>query len=466
MLSNQSSNQLSSNQPASQQHFSGTLHPSQIKGHWPIAFEVPSGTTRLELHFTYAPHRVEDAANLITLTLFDSVEFRGEGHKMEPEQQIILSASEVTPGYLAGALPAGTYNVVMNTHMLLAPVDYQLTLSLSAITESAEAIHYQKPHLPIRGQGWYRGDFHAHTIHSDADWDVPDLIAYSRAQGLDFMSLTDHNTTSGLAQLESLATNDLAMMGGFELTTFYGHAVAWGVREWIDWRTGSNAPDSKRTITDAIRDVDTQGGMFIIAHPMSPGDPYCTGCDWQYPDVMRGIARLVEVWNGSWDGDSGNEEALQLWYKWLNQGFRMIATAGSDIHGDTEPINGRDVVFADELTEAMIVRAVKAGHLFLSSAPHLELTATARSIMNSVMMGDTVPGSQADLTVSWHSVPDQGATVRWIVDGETRSTLPADESGTNLLHIDAAHWCVVELRAANGVMLAVTNPIFFGDEWR
>jgi len=45
------------------------------------------------------------------------------------------------------------------------------------------------------------------------------------------------------------------------------------------------------------------GATFIIAHPMSVGDPYCTGCDWGYPDMMPGNGRIVEVWNSEWGSD-------------------------------------------------------------------------------------------------------------------------------------------------------------------
>lgn len=74
--------------------------------------------------------------------------------------------------------------------------------------------------------GWYRGDLHAHTIHSDGSWDIPDLLAFWQEQGVDFMTLSDHNTISGLPQACSLSTPELLVMGGIELSTYFGHAVA------------------------------------------------------------------------------------------------------------------------------------------------------------------------------------------------------------------------------------------------
>jgi len=51
--------------------------------------------------------------------------------------------------------------------------------------------------------GWYSGDFHVHTDAS-ADGDYPPnvLAELARAEGLDFVSITDHNTIRGLQGLE------------------------------------------------------------------------------------------------------------------------------------------------------------------------------------------------------------------------------------------------------------------------
>lgn len=41
---------------------------------------------------------------------------------------------------------------------------------------------------------WYRGDFHVHTNASDGAY-PPSLVAgIAKAEGLDFVAITDHNT--------------------------------------------------------------------------------------------------------------------------------------------------------------------------------------------------------------------------------------------------------------------------------
>src|SRR5262249_53996591 len=146
--------------------------------------------------------------------------------------------------------------------------------------------------------------------------------------------------------------------------------LALGLREWVDWRTSAG----ERTMEQIASEVQARGGVFIIAHPRAVGDPDCSGCRWVYETMMPGNARAVEVWNEPWSNPSdNNEDALPLAFGWLNRGYRMVLTSGTDNHGNgkrTEPY-GFDVVYAEDLSEQEILRAVRGGHLYLSSGPHL-----------------------------------------------------------------------------------------------
>jgi hypothetical protein len=311
-----------------------------------------------------------------------------------------------------------------------------------------------------RGPGWYRGDLHAHTIHSDAQWDVPDLVAFARMRRLDFATLSDHNTVSGLTQIDAAGTDDLLTMGGMELTTFWGHALVLGLRDWIDWRTQPGI----RSMDQIAQEVTSRGGLFILAHPMSIGDPYCSGCDWQYSSMMPGSARVVEVWNGDWGSDANNEAGLELAYRWLNAGYRLALTTGTDNHGShPEAMEyAFNVVYAQELSEQEILRAVRAGHASISAGPRLELSAVQgeqRAMMGDVL--DPTPGETAHITAVWDDCP-AGARLDWILNGNAQESFPAVESGTQTWTLSSgqAHWAMITLRAADGHMLALTNPIY------
>ena len=82
-----------------------------------------------------------------------------------------------------------------------------------------------------------------------------------------------------------------------------------------------------------------------------------------------------------------------MWYRWLNRGHRMVATAGTDVHGPGQQYQSRsagfNVVYADQLSEAGILRGVAAGHLYLSAGPTLSFAALHEA-SGQRMMGDSL----------------------------------------------------------------------------
>ncbi|MBN1873139.1 MAG: PHP domain-containing protein [Anaerolineae bacterium] len=449
-----------------QYHFEGTLTARDAKRYISHLFAVPDECGALNIQFHFTPHRVQEIGNLLTLTLFDPNGFRGAGHRGGNFHQVQISSEQVTPGYIPGPLPAGQWNVQLDTHMIMpgAPVQYRLDITLM---EGGGLRQCEMPpvlparEIPSRGVGWYRGDLHTHTYHSDAaEQSVADLIQAARDYALDFFFLTDHNTIAGLYDRDALAAEDILICAGMELTTFWGHALCLGTRAWVDWRippdTDAMACIAAATYTDAQ--------LFVIAHPQSPGDPGCTGCAWRYGGMMPGNARLVEVWNGPWAGDSNNAASLALWYDWLNQGIRLVATAGTDTHGgemDPDTVKpGFNVIYAESLSEAALLDALRAGHLYLSSGPQLAFQARDER-GKTWMMGDSVT-QPVMFTVTWTECPPD-ASLRLIVNGRLMQAWQTETRGTYSWPMtpDMAHWVSVEVRDTSGELLALTNPIFF-----
>jgi hypothetical protein len=316
------------------------LTEKEVKQHLLHPFELPAQAIELDIILHFTPARVNNISNMLCLTLFDPLGFRGAGHRGGDTHRVQLSHSQATPGYQPGPLPAGQWTVEIDTHMIMPgePCHYQLEIAIrtspDTLSEQVErAASQSSPLAPGRGPGWYRGDLHAHTRHSDGDYEVQGLVETARQRQLDFITLTDHNTVSGLAEMEQFTSSELLTMGGLELTTFWGHALCLGRRTWLDWRVGLG----QHSMADIAQEVTAAGQLFIIAHPCAIGDPWCTGCDWRYEEMKPGSGHFVEIWNGPWGGDSNNEQALALWYSWLNEGYRLVATAGSDAHRPEDP---------------------------------------------------------------------------------------------------------------------------------
>lgn len=454
-----------------QTHFSATLTSGDVKRHLPHVFTVPANCSRLLLRLHYTPRIVGGLTNLLTLTLFDPTGFRGAGHRGGDTHVVELTPTTATRGYLIGALPPGGWTVQVDTHMVLPDTPVQYTLEVSTETDGAVAALAAARPVPdfsrvLNAQpGWYRGDLHCHTLHSDASWSTEELVAEARRRRFDFIALTDHNTISPLAEMAALTGDGLLTMGGQELTTFWGHAVCLGAYAWLDWRVDREGVD----MAALAEQLYAQDQLYIIAHPYAIGDPYCTGCRWLYTGMMPGTARLVEIWNGPWFGGhplehNQNEDGIAIYYRWLNEGHKLVATAGSDAHGPKGYLGGvgNDVVYAAELSTKGILQALAQGHLYLSAGPTLHLTAQNRDGVTA-MMGDTLPvtGAQLTVTATWADVP--AATLRLIVNGavQERRLVAGQGEQSWTLPTYGPHWCTVELRGADDAMLAVTNPIFF-----
>jgi hypothetical protein len=443
-------------------HIEGELTARDCKRHIPYCFVAPVGVEALEIELRFQPYRVNDINNMITLTVFDPSGFRGAGHRHGSTHLVRLEGATATPGYTPGPLPAGEWTVQLDTHMIMPgdPVRYTLDVHMilgdGQVAPRGEAARTAR--VVRQGPGWFRGDLHSHTVHSDASQSVNTLVQMAEQVGLDFIFLTDHNTTAGLAELDAVHSETLLTAGGIELTTFWGHALCLGTRRWVDWRVRPGAGAMAHIASEAY----ARDQVFIIAHPQAAGDPGCTGCTWRYNEMLPGTAKLVEIWNGPWNGDSNNEQALALWYDWLNQGLNLVATAGTDTHRAqdyaTQP--GFTVVYAEQLSERALLQALRQGHLYLSAGPQLSFTASTIS-GEQAMVGDTI-SQPAALTLTWTACP-VGAQVHVIANGRRWMVWTAGCQGERTWPASPtqAAWCVVEIRSAGGDLLAITNPIFF-----
>lgn len=444
----------------------GNLTSADMRQTTPIHIDAPEGVTKTHFRFSHSPKAAADQKlpYQISLMIFDTNGPRFEISRPD-DQGVFINAAQASPGGAPGPIPAGRWMVFILVHRLLSdtPVAYTLEITMSFDPLTVEPREWKPGTVAPRGPGWYRGDLHAHTIHSDGSWDIPDLIRFWRDRGADFMTLSDHNTISGLAQVRSLADDALLTLGGIELSTYWGHAVAVGVRRWFDWR---KLDGSQITMPELAQQVIDAGCLFTIAHPMNPGDPTCCGCRWEHYDMMPGNALAVEIWNGIWDAH--DQEALQWFYHWLNEGYRLTAVSGTDLHGPP-PADARgalNVVYAEELSERAIIAAIKAGRSYVSGGPKLLLTARTAS-GREAMIGDTVTseemqGAPVTVTARWRNGHEHDG-IRFVVDGKVYREKIVGVAGelTWQLAPGQVKWCNVELREANDDLWAVTNPIFF-----
>ena len=306
---------------------------------------------------------------------WDSPQYFGEWIEVSSDPK------RTSRGFLPGPIVPGEWHIEIETH---AVVTDECTYELEIETPKAEP----------QAAGWWKGELHLHTNHSDGKAPLSEMVEAAKRRGLQFIVLSDHNTVSVHAEIEAM---DFPIVPGMELTTFYGHAVALGVRTFIDWREPADS-----TLSRPIQEVHAQGGLFSIAHPFTIGDPICTGCEWKYENVDLRQVDLLEVWSGSWrKGWAPNNLAFDWWNRLLNDGYRIVGVAARDVHDPRQfqiPDTADTWVWAESLELAAILRGLKSGRVIATSGPAIDLAL-------EVAGGKYPIGSEAPVT--------DGATLHW-----------------------------------------------------
>ncbi len=245
---------------------------------------------------------------------------------------------------------------------------------------------------------WYAGDLHSHSLHSDGDSPVAEVLASATARGLDFFALTDHDSYMDGRPTHWLdpdyVSDTLVLLYGIEWTSAGGHANAWKAEPWdyaAMWQ--ANLDLDAAAAAEAAR---AAGALFSVNHPARPP------LHWQY--AVPAAADCVEVWNGPMLINSNFSAAHDFWDDLLLARRRINGVGGSDthhLHDWMAPFTGHGQpttwVYADEFTAEGILAGIAAGHAAISYAPwgpRLTFTAdVAADGTTDAMMGDSVAGA-------------------------------------------------------------------------
>jgi hypothetical protein len=355
-----------------------------------IPFDVPEGTTRIDVTLDYP--KAEDC--IIDLGAFDPRDtgyptaegFRGWSGGAR--DSFFIATDDATPGYVHGAIPAGRWNVILGLYKVPeAGADATVTIVLDSTAR--QLLPPPARTFPVRqGAGWYRGDLHCHTFHSDARG-APELLhAAAKQAGLDFLAIADHNTTTQRRYFHAQSSPDLVFIRAMEVTTAVGHANVFGVDEWIDFRM--TQPSDAHVLA---RLVHEKGGLLSINHD-KPTIPW----DYDFP-----AADCQEVWQSTWM--AWNWVSLERYQRRLASGMRLSAIGGSDFHQPDRLLPEGPLVLArpttvfwlPELSEDAVLAAMKTGRGYVTESPtgpHLEI-----SVGDVPMGGSVADASQVDVVV-------------------------------------------------------------------
>ena len=440
-------------------HF--TPKQQQVDRYVQVPFDITPGTTRIDIELKYDRSNGE---NVVDLGLLEpgSLElgtraFRGwtGGER----SAIFVSATDATPGYWPGPIQAGRWNVGLGLYKVgAAGVDVEVTVRTSVAPLSAAM-----PSLPARakepirtGPAWYSGALHAHTHHSDGALSAQALAQKARAEGLDFLAITDHNNTA--SQREIIDVPGLLTLLGEEVTTPGGHANVWGLggaRDFVDFRVSPGDP----AIHTLFRAAAGRGALIGINHPYSA----CVACSWTHP--VPDAVNTIEI--------TGREpaeivRAVALWDMLLTAGRRVTAIGVSDWHRGDTPIGAASVrVWANELSTRAILDSIRAGRVIVmadaaTAPPDVRVTWASKE----ARVGDTLTLARGDayaldVALSVDAPLYRGAKAEVFWNGERIAGGEVDAGKFRIERFaSTSGYLRVHILAANGAPLAVTNPVW------
>jgi len=501
-------------------HWSPDFGRADVSTLHAVEFHVPEGTDALELLFRFTPTKSEknrevkqaiEAAvekyvdgvptryssqlaslgrdmaahfhefasrNLLNVILYDSqARFVGRwdlNERADPPP-VFISPAFSSPGFSKTRIEPGSWTVVLEVWEILTPAVYaKLSISATALpdTQTAKAAtgagtsrgKRPGPVRRVKPDGVLFGEMHAHTVHSDGRHTVAELAEKAEALGLDFVCVTDHNTTSAIADF---VDGPVTLIPGEELTSFFGHFCLYGISEAVDWH------DSRGNVTleEGIRRARARGALAGLAHPNAIGRPVCVGCRYA-GTVPDDCFDLVELWSGPWAHYFPSiVKSIALWDELWDRGLNVVGVAGRDWHHSGQEDTGKlrfpvTAVLCTERTPEAILESILAGKVYLTLGPAIEVA--ARVGRKAAGIGEQVPAGpeeRVEIETTVTGVEPLSGIVRLVKDGRTECDRILDRVRQDSFSVTATgpgRYRVELWSREEQELLAITNHILVG----
>ena len=255
-------------------------------------------------------------------------------------------------------------------------------------------------------------------------------------------------------------------MPGIEWTTFFGHMLVLGARDFVDWRDAVPA-----NIDDKIDQVHAAGGLCGVAHPFQLGSPICTGGRWAFDVQDWNRVDYLEVWHDAFGPDNGeNVPATELWKSLLDKGYHLPITYGRDWHRQSDRHFGVTYLNMEEPTAACALEAIRAGRTVVSFGAkfffRVHRWGETYGIGDTLKRGRVIFSFFTDLHARRKDESDEPVsydTIRIITNGNKCVLETAVTERHARLTLEPGHWYICELWGAVGgekQALAITSPIY------
>lgn len=445
---------------------SGHIQKSEIFNLIYIPVEIPIGFNSIRVDEVYSSGEGKDK-NVLNMGIYDPkgsavgnpIGFRGWSGGAK--KSFFINNETASTGYIAGPIYSGIWEILIYPSDV-SDAGFDWEVKITAI-KGKETSFYKSD--PAKGfindiPGWYHGDLHLHTLHSDGKRTAQELIDEAHTQKLNFIISTEHNTNSANLDWGKYDSKDLLIINGEEVTsTEFGHWNAIGLNPdtYIDWRY---SPE-EGWISKMVDKVHNDSGLAIINHPFY---------NLQMINSFKYDFSLfdgVEVWNGSWN--RLNNLAVDWWNEQLTSGHKLIPIGASDSHVSSGSPNNlgfpQTVVYAQGLSKSQIMKAIKNGKVYIRANESTKIAFEAKSGNEIAMLGDTlkVAEGQEPFQIDLMVEHCKGQNVKIISNLGLFKEIKLESDREDLsfqVHDSKIKFLRVEIRSAEEKMLALTNPIF------
>jgi hypothetical protein len=237
-------------------------------------------------------------------------------------------------------------------------------------------------------------------------------------------------------------------------STIWGHMTLVNLRQVVEpiftgfldttnpWDIPTNADIADRT--------HLQNGLVNYTHiAQNAADPYLGAYTAKGLPIDAALGKIDSLdINNSYSG------SVPLWYRLLNCGFRLPATAGTDcfLNRIRSRLPGSDrayVLIDGDFSYGRWIEGIRAGRSFVTNGPFLELSAGGKGLGETIRLA--VPGDVRVVAKAWSRFPLE--RVELVHDGEVVATAKVAGNGSRWdavheqsLHIERSGW--LALRAA------------------
>jgi len=278
----------------------------------------------------------------------------------------------------------------------------------------------------VSGPGWYAGDNHTHSRWSDGSGTIAQNVASAKAKGLDFLTCTDHNTINQADDVEDQNSVDFIVILGDEVSSSYGHSLAYNITSSIDWTLPA------QQMIDSVNADNNGQGFLYIAHPYYPN------IEWDHWEVTGYVG--LEVWNGFYAPTHWvNGNTFDKWDEFNLQGRHLYGIANSDAHNVNKIGDPHIVAYLDELSREEIIRAMREGTFYGTDGPELHFTIDDQIMGSDLSVGRSgrevtieLGGSDAELITSLQLIKNGVVLHTWtpnvtgVTETVTDTALPGD----------------------------------------